>query len=69
MPDPHDEGYLLPKDIEMLYDIKWKIPHNAARGGIRLIRLKLKWARTDREEGDAHLSNVIKYGYSTGTLN
>jgi urea carboxylase len=69
MPGPYDEGYLLPEDIEMLYDTEWKISHNAARGGIRLIGPKPKWARKDGGEGGAHPSNVIEYGYPIGTLN
>jgi urea carboxylase len=69
MPGPYDEGYLLPEDMEMLYNTEWKISHNAARGGIRLIGPKPKWARKDGGEGGAHPSNVIEYGYPIGTLN
>jgi urea carboxylase len=69
MPGPYDECYLLPEDIEMLYHTEWKISHNAARGGIRLIGPKPKWARKDGGEGGAHPSNVIEYGYPIGTLN
>jgi urea carboxylase len=69
MPGPYDEGYLLPEDIDMLYKTEWKISHNAARGGIRLIGPKPKWARKDGGEGGAHPSNVIEYGYPIGTLN
>lgn len=69
MPGPYDEGYLLPEDIEMLYNTEWKISHNAARGGIRLIGPKPKWARKDGGEGGGHPSNVIEYGYPIGTLN
>ncbi|KAL9114071.1 MAG: hypothetical protein Q9227_001843 [Pyrenula ochraceoflavens] len=69
MVGPYDDGYLLPEDIEMLYGTTWKISHNAARGGIRLIGPKPKWAREDGGEGGAHPSNVIEYGYPIGTLN
>jgi urea carboxylase len=69
MPGPYDEGYLLSEDIEMLYETEWKVSHNAARGGIRLIGPKPKWARKDGGEGGAHPSNVIEYGYPIGTLN
>lgn len=69
MPGPYDEGYMTPEDIEMLYNTTWKISHNAARGGIRLIGPKPKWSRTDGGEGGAHPSNVIEYGYPIGTLN
>jgi hypothetical protein len=55
--------------IDMLYDTTWAISHNAARGGIRLIGPKPKWARSDGGEGGAHPSNVIEYGYPVGTPN
>ena len=57
MGGPYDEGYLLPEDIEMIYKSKWKVSHNAARGGIRLIGPKPKWAREDGGEGGAHPSS------------
>ena len=63
MVGPYDEDYLLPEDIEMIYTTTWQISHNAARGGIRLIGPKPKWARKDGGEGGAHPSNVIEYGY------
>ncbi|KAI9749349.1 MAG: hypothetical protein M4579_006903 [Chaenotheca gracillima] len=69
MVGPYDEGYLLPEDIEMIYNTEWKVSHNAARGGIRLIGPKPKWARSDGGEGGSHPSNVIEYGYPLGTLN
>lgn len=69
MVGPYEEGYLLEEDIEMIYNTKWQISHNAARGGIRLIGPKPKWARTDGGEGGAHPSNVVEYGYPVGTLN
>ena len=71
MPGPHQEGYLAPEDIEMLYGgEKWKVHHNAARGGIRLIPPHPpKWARADGGEGGSHPSNVVEYGYPIGTLN
>lgn len=69
MPGPYDEGYLVPESIDMLYQTDWKISHNAARGGIRLIGPKPKWARSDGGEGGAHPSNLIEYGYAIGSLN
>ena len=69
MVGPYDEGYLTSESIEMLYNTEWKISHNAARGGIRLIGPKPKWARSDGGEGGAHPSNVIEYGYPIGALN
>ena len=69
MVGPYEEGYLRPEDVEMIYNTKWQISHNAARGGIRLIGPKPKWARADGGEGGAHPSNVVEYGYPVGTLN
>lgn len=69
MPGPYDEGYILPESIDMLYETNWKISHNAARGGVRLIGPKPKWARSDGGEGGAHPSNLIEYGYGIGSLN
>lgn len=69
MVGPYDEGYLLEEDIKMIYETKWQVSHNAARGGIRLIGPKPKWARADGGEGGAHPSNVVEYGYPVGALN
>ncbi|KAL2351385.1 allophanate hydrolase subunit 2-domain-containing protein [Cryomyces antarcticus] len=69
MVGPHDEGYLLPEDIEMIYDTEWKVSHNASRSAIRLIGPVPKWARKDGGEGGAHPSNLIEYGYPIGALN
>ncbi|KAL8850634.1 MAG: hypothetical protein Q9221_004420 [Calogaya cf. arnoldii] len=69
MVGPYDDGFLLEEDVKMMYETKWQISHNAARGGIRLIGPKPKWARADGGEGGAHPSNVPEYGYPVGTLN
>ena len=69
LPGPYDHGYLTNLDISMIYETKWQISHNAARGGIRLVGPKPQWARTDGGEGGAHPSNVAEYGYPVGTLN
>ncbi len=69
MAGPYESGYLLPEDIEMLYSTTWEISHNAARGGIRLIGPRPKWARSDGGQGGSHASNVIEYGYPLGGLN
>ena len=69
MVGPYDDGYLLEEDVEMIYKTKWQVSHNAARGGIRLIGPRPKWARKDGGEGGAHPSNVVEYGYPVGALN
>ncbi|KAL8962700.1 MAG: hypothetical protein Q9193_000931 [Seirophora villosa] len=69
MVGPYVEGFLLEEDVKMMYETKWQVSHNAARGGIRLIGPKPKWARADGSEGGSHPSNVPEYGYPVGTLN
>lgn len=71
MPGPHQEGYLAPEDVEMLYSgEEWKVSHNASRSAIRLIPPRPpKWARKDGGEGGSHPSNLVEYGYPLGTLN
>jgi len=69
MPGPHDEGYLTDDFIEEFYQSTLKISHNAARGGMRLVSPRPRWARADGGEGGAHPSNVIEYGYPLGTIN
>jgi urea carboxylase len=69
MVGPHDVGYMLPEDIEMIYNTSWKVSHNASRSAIRLIGPVPKWARTDGGEGGAHPSNLVEYGYALGALN
>jgi urea carboxylase len=66
---PFEDGYLQQSDNEMVYSTKWKVSHNAARGGVRLIGPRPKWARSDGGEGGSHPSNVIEYGYPIGGLN
>lgn len=69
MHGPYCEGYLAPEDIDMFYSTSWDISHNAARGGIRLIGPRPKWARADGGDGGSHPSNVIEYGYPMGGIN
>ena len=69
MPGPYDEGFITDQAIENLYTTEWKISHNAARGGMRLLGGKAEWARSDGGEGGSHPSNVIEYGYPVGGLN
>ncbi|ORY55683.1 putative urea amidolyase [Pseudomassariella vexata] len=69
MPGPYEDGYLLDEHVDTFYDTTFEVSHNAARGGIRLIGPKPKWARADGGDGGAHPSNVIEYGYPMGGLN
>lgn len=69
MPGPHDEGFLKPDFIDEFYKTTWKVSHNAARSGIRLIGPRPRWDRPDGGEGGAHPSNLIEYGYPLSTVN
>lgn len=69
MHGPYCEGYLAPEDLDMFYGTAWEISHNSARGGIRLIGPRPKWARPDGGDGGSHPSNVIEYGYPMGGIN
>lgn len=69
MHGPYCEEYLSSEDIKMFYNTDWEVSHNAARGGIRLIGPRPKWARTSGGEGGSHPSNVIEYGYPIGGIN
>lgn len=69
MVGPHEDGYLLPSDVEMIYTTTWKVSHNASRSGIRLLGPVPKWARAHGGEGGAHPSNLVEYGYPLGALN
>lgn len=68
MHGPYCEGYLTPGDIDMFYSTPWEVSHNAARGGIRLIGPRPKWARPDGGPGGSHPSNVVEYGYPMGGI-
>ncbi|KAK2610000.1 hypothetical protein N8I77_003461 [Diaporthe amygdali] len=69
MHGPYCEEYISPEDIDMFYNTDWEVSHNAARGGIRLIGPRPKWARRSGGEGGSHPSNVIEYGYPIGGIN
>lgn len=51
MPGPHDEGFLKQDFIDEFYRTTFKISHNAARGGIRLIGPQPRWERADGGDG------------------
>ncbi|KAK7524757.1 allophanate hydrolase subunit 2-domain-containing protein [Phyllosticta citriasiana] len=68
MSGPHDDGFLTPEDVEMIYSTVWKVSHNASRTGIRLVGPIPKWARSNGGEGGAHPSNLVEYGYPLGAL-
>ena len=55
-------------DIQMFFSTRWKIHHNSARTGIRLIGPKPQWTRADGGEAGLHPSNIHDNAYAIGTI-
>ncbi|MFI9840242.1 5-oxoprolinase/urea amidolyase family protein [Nonomuraea sp. NPDC051941] len=55
-------------DIADLYATTWKVHHNSARTGVRLIGPKPRWARPDGGEAGLHPSNIHDTPYSVGAI-
>ncbi|MGW1810242.1 urea carboxylase [Streptomyces sp. NPDC002078] len=55
-------------DIETLYATDYKVHHNSARTGVRLIGPKPRWARQDGGEAGLHPSNIHDTPYAVGAL-
>ncbi|MFD8027503.1 urea carboxylase [Streptomyces sp. NPDC059717] len=56
------------EDIDTLYATDYKVHHNSARTGIRLIGPKPRWARQDGGEAGLHPSNIHDTPYAVGAL-
>ncbi len=66
---PHGAPDFFTKDdIEMFFSTCWKVHHNSARTGIRLIGPKPQWTRTDGGEAGLHPSNIHDNAYAIGTI-
>ncbi len=55
-------------DIEAFFATGWKVHHNSARTGVRLIGPKPEWAREDGGEAGLHPSNIHDNAYAIGTV-
>ena len=55
-------------DIADLYAATWKVHHNSARTGVRLVGPKPRWARPDGGEAGLHPSNIHDTPYSVGAI-
>ncbi|MGV9456425.1 urea carboxylase [Streptomyces sp. NPDC003635] len=55
-------------DIRDFYAADWKVHHNSARTGVRLVGPKPRWARTDGGEAGLHPSNIHDTPYSVGAV-
>jgi urea carboxylase len=66
---PHgDEEFLTRDDIDTFYATDWRVHHNSARTGVRLIGPSPKWARTDGGDAGLHPSNIHDTAYSIGSI-
>jgi urea carboxylase len=66
---PHADGeFLTPADLEMLYATEWRVHHNSARTGVRLIGPSPEWARSDGGEAGLHPSNIHDTAYAVGAV-
>ncbi|WP_182909401.1 5-oxoprolinase/urea amidolyase family protein [Microbispora sp. H13382] len=66
---PHaDPEFFTGDDIRDFYAAQWKVHHNSARTGVRLIGPKPRWARLDGGEAGLHPSNIHDTPYSVGAV-
>jgi urea carboxylase len=66
---PHGQPeFLTGADTEMLHVTRWKVHHNSARTGVRLIGPRPQWARADGGDAGLHPSNVIDTAYAVGSI-
>jgi urea carboxylase len=66
---PHaDPEFFTSGDIREFYAARWKVHHNSARTGVRLIGPKPHWARPDGGEAGLHPSNIHDTPYSVGAV-
>ncbi|MEU6067675.1 urea carboxylase [Streptomyces sp. NPDC047082] len=56
------------EDIDTLYASDYRVHHNSARTGIRLIGPRPQWARQDGGEAGLHPSNIHDTPYAVGAL-
>ncbi|GAA3218406.1 5-oxoprolinase/urea amidolyase family protein [Actinocorallia longicatena] len=56
------------QDIVDFYGASWKVHHNSARTGVRLVGPKPRWARPDGGEAGLHPSNIHDTPYSVGAV-
>ncbi|MET8523881.1 urea carboxylase [Nocardioides sp. NPDC004968] len=55
-------------DLDQLYSASYRVHHNSARTGVRLIGPKPTWARADGGEAGLHPSNIHDTPYTVGSL-
>ncbi|MFP5249894.1 MAG: 5-oxoprolinase/urea amidolyase family protein [Acidobacteriota bacterium] len=60
--------FFQPEDIDVLFSSTYKVHHNSARTGVRLIGPRPKWARKDGGEAGLHPSNIHDNAYAVGAI-
>ncbi|GAB3139267.1 5-oxoprolinase/urea amidolyase family protein [Microbispora hainanensis] len=66
---PHaNPEFFTDDDIRDFYAAQWKVHHNSARTGVRLVGPKPRWARLDGGEAGLHPSNIHDTPYSVGAV-
>ena len=66
---PHGDGeFLTPDDIAAFYATDWRVHHNSARTGVRLMGPAPLWARADGGDAGLHPSNIHDTAYSVGSV-
>ncbi len=56
------------EDLEVFYSTEFRVHHNSARTGIRLIGPRPGWAREDGGEAGLHPSNIHDTAYAVGAI-
>jgi urea carboxylase len=56
------------EDIETFFTSEYKVHHNSARTGVRLVGSKPTWARADGGEAGLHPSNIHDNAYAIGSV-
>jgi urea carboxylase len=56
------------EDIETFFASEYKVHHNSARTGVRLVGPKPMWARADGGEAGLHPSNIHDNAYAIGSV-
>ena len=66
---PHGGNeWLTDDDLDVFYRSEWRVHHNSARTGVRLIGPAPGWARPDGGDAGLHPSNIHDTPYSVGAV-
>lgn len=60
--------FLTPAGLDELLAAEWRVHHNSARTGVRLVGPRPGWAREDGGDAGLHPSNIHDTGYAIGAV-